>query len=113
MELNLLALHFLDISWILIALAFGLLVTYISLPPMVGYLVAGFILSAIGIQSGDSLKAVADIGVTLLLFSIGFKSCSMMQFLTVRSRVRNSARPPLINIGESLFKVLNRVFFSY
>ena len=73
MELNLLALHFLDISWILIALVFGLLVTYISLPPMVGYLVAGFILSAIGIQSGDSLKAVADIGVTLLLFSIGLK----------------------------------------
>ena len=73
MELNLLALHFLDISWIVIALAFGLLVTYISLPPMVGYLVAGFILSAIGMQSGDSLKAVADIGVTLLLFSIGLK----------------------------------------
>lgn len=73
MELNLIALHFLDISWIFIALAFGLLVTYISLPPMVGYLVAGFILSAIGIQSGDSLKAVADIGVTLLLFSIGLK----------------------------------------
>ncbi len=73
MDLTLLAVHFSDISWILIALVFGLIATFISLPPMVGYLVAGFILSAIGMQSGDTLKAVADIGVTLLLFSIGLK----------------------------------------
>jgi len=73
MDLTLLASHFSDISWILIALLFGLLVTFISLPPMVGYLVAGFVLSAMGVQSGDTLKAVADIGVTLLLFSIGLK----------------------------------------
>jgi predicted Kef-type K+ transport protein len=73
MDLTLLAVHFSDISWILIALVFGLLVTFISLPPMVGYLAAGFILSAVGMQSGDALKAVADIGVTLLLFSIGLK----------------------------------------
>ncbi|MFV2004905.1 MAG: cation:proton antiporter, partial [Gammaproteobacteria bacterium] len=73
MDLTLLAVYFSDISWILIALVFGLLVTFISLPPMVGYLAAGFILSAVGMQSGDALKAVADIGVTLLLFSIGLK----------------------------------------
>ena len=73
MDLTLIAGHFSDISWILIALLFGLLVTFISLPPMVGYLVAGFMLSAMGMQSGDTLKAVADIGVTLLLFSIGLK----------------------------------------
>ncbi len=73
MDLNLIAIHFSDIYWILIALVFGLAVTYISLPPMVGYLVAGFVLSAIGIQSDETLKAVADIGVTLLLFSIGLK----------------------------------------
>jgi predicted Kef-type K+ transport protein len=73
MDLTLIAVHFADISWILIALVFGLLVSFISLPPMVGYLVAGFVLSAIGLQSGDALAAVADIGVTLLLFSIGLK----------------------------------------
>ena len=73
MDLTLIAAHFSDISWILFALIFGLLVTYISLPPMVGYLVAGFVLSAIGMHGGETLDAVAEIGVTILLFSIGLK----------------------------------------
>jgi len=73
MDLVLIATHFSDITWILFALIFGLLVTFVSLPPMVGYLVAGFVLSAMGMQSGETLNAVADIGVTILLFSIGLK----------------------------------------
>ena len=73
MDLTLLATHFSDISWILIALVFGLLVSLVSLPPLVGYLAAGFVLSAIGMQSGEVLNSVANIGVTLLLFSIGLK----------------------------------------
>ncbi|MBF0219881.1 MAG: cation:proton antiporter, partial [Gammaproteobacteria bacterium] len=73
MDLALVATHFSDVSWILFALGFGLLVSYASLPPMVGYLIAGFMLSALGVQSGDTLQAVADIGVTILLFSIGLK----------------------------------------
>jgi len=55
------------------ALIFGMAVTFISLPPMIGYLIAGFILSALGVQSDATLSAVADMGVTLLLFSIGLK----------------------------------------
>lgn len=73
MDLALVATHFSDISWILFALLFGLLVSYLTLPPLVGYLAAGFVLSALGLQSGDTLKSAADIGVTLLLFSIGLK----------------------------------------
>ncbi len=73
MDLNLIAIHFTDINWILFALIFGMAAAYISLPPMVGYLAAGFVLSALGLQSGDILNAVADIGVTILLFSIGLK----------------------------------------
>ncbi len=73
MELTLIAAHFSDITWILFALIFGLMVTYISLPPMVGYLIAGFVLSAMGMQGGEALNAVAEIGVTILLFSIGLK----------------------------------------
>ncbi len=73
MDLNLIAVHFSDITWIMFALTFGLLVTLVSLPPMVGYLIAGFVLSAMGMQGGETLNAVADIGVTLLLFSIGLK----------------------------------------
>jgi predicted Kef-type K+ transport protein len=73
MDLILIATHFSDITWILFALIFGLMVTFVSLPPMVGYLVAGFVLSAMGMQSGETLNAVAEIGVTILLFSIGLK----------------------------------------
>jgi glutathione-regulated potassium-efflux system ancillary protein KefC len=73
MDLSLIALHFSDVIWILIALVFGLAVSFVSLPPMVGYLIAGFVLSALGVQSAETLHAVADIGVTLLLFSIGLK----------------------------------------
>jgi predicted Kef-type K+ transport protein len=73
MELDLIATHFSDVTWILFALAFGLAVSYVSLPPMVGYLFAGFVLSALGMQSGETLNAVADIGITILLFSIGLK----------------------------------------
>lgn len=73
MDLSLIATHFSDISWVLFALVFGLLATYVSLPPMVGYLAAGFVLSAMDVQSGDALSAVAEIGIIILLFSIGLK----------------------------------------
>ena len=73
MELNLLAEHFADITWILFALVFGVLATYRSMPPMVGYLVAGFLLSSLNLQSGETLNAVAELGITILLFSIGLK----------------------------------------
>ncbi len=55
------------------ALVFGLAVTFLSLPPMIGYLIAGFVLSAMGVQSDATLNAVADMGITILLFSIGLK----------------------------------------
>lgn len=60
---------------VLIAAAFfcGLAVRQVGLPPMVGFLAAGFILYLFGIESSDALQTVADFGVTLLLFSIGLK----------------------------------------
>ena len=45
----------------------------IGLPPLVGYLVAGFLLNGMGVEAGEHLAPVADAGVTLLLFSIGLK----------------------------------------
>ena len=60
---------------LLIILAFGCgyLASQVHLPPLVGYLVAGFVLSTLGYASGPAIKEVADIGVTILLFSIGLK----------------------------------------
>ncbi|VEN72768.1 putative Kef-type K+ transport system, membrane component [Candidatus Desulfarcum epimagneticum] len=59
--------------WILAAFIFGAVVSRIGLPPLVGYLLAGFALNSIGVTGGETLKTIADAGVTLLLFTIGLK----------------------------------------
>ena len=60
---------------ILITVAFlaGMLVRRLGLPPMVGFLLAGFLMRAGGIESSEGLENMADFGVTLLLFTIGLK----------------------------------------
>ncbi len=45
----------------------------IGLPPLVGFLVAGFGLGAMGAETTPLLMELADLGVTLLLFTIGLK----------------------------------------
>lgn len=55
------------------AFAFGLALTRIGLPPMVGFLVAGFAYNMLGLVPPQGLDFVADLGITLLLFSIGLK----------------------------------------
>ena len=61
------------VTLISFAFFFGIALSRVSLPPMVGFLVAGFAYNFMGFQAPDSLQAVADLGVTLLLFSIGLK----------------------------------------
>lgn len=60
---------------ILITAAFlaGMVVRKIGLPPMVGFLIAGFVLKGFNQDCSDELKVFADFGVTLLLFTIGLK----------------------------------------
>ncbi len=55
------------------AFVLGLVVMRIGLPPMVGFLVAGFALNGLGFDAPEGLKEWGDLGVTLLLFSIGLK----------------------------------------
>jgi len=59
--------------WVVLAFAFGAASARIGLPPLVGYLIAGFVLNSVGIAGGDLLSKIADAGVTLLLFTIGLK----------------------------------------
>ncbi len=59
--------------WILVAFAFGFAVRQVGLPPMVGFLLAGFVLNGFGVEAGPGLARIAEVGVTLLLFSIGVK----------------------------------------
>jgi predicted Kef-type K+ transport protein len=67
---------------------------------MVGYLVAGFALSTMGYEAGSVLKEVADIGVTILLFTIGLK-------LKVRDLLR-----PEIWAGASLHMLITVAVFA-
>lgn len=62
-----------DFLWILIAFAFGLLARQLTLPPLVGFLLAGFVLHAAGIEPTPLLDELASMGITLMLFTIGLK----------------------------------------
>ena len=55
------------------AFFFGILISRVGLPPMVGFLAAGFAYNFAGLETPEGLQTVADLGVTLLLFSIGLK----------------------------------------
>lgn len=56
-----------------VALGLGLLVTRLRLPPLLGFLLAGFALKAVDAVPPTGLDTIASLGVTLLLFSIGLK----------------------------------------
>lgn len=71
-----------DFLWIGLTFALGLMAKQIGLPPMLGFLFSGFILSTQNIVDRDLLEKMADLGITLLLFTIGLKI-----------KVRNLLRP--------------------
>ena len=62
-----------DFIWILFAFVCGYVFRIIELPPLIGYLLAGFILNFIGIEAATSLEQLANLGITLMLFTIGLK----------------------------------------
>ena len=62
-----------EVTWIALAFLLGLLSRAIALPPLVGYLAAGFLLHTLGAQNSPLLESVAELGITLLLFTVGLK----------------------------------------
>jgi predicted Kef-type K+ transport protein len=62
-----------DFLWICVAFAFGFGARQLGLPPLVGYLIAGFGLNASGIEPFAGISELADLGITLMLFTIGLK----------------------------------------
>jgi predicted Kef-type K+ transport protein len=64
-----------NVEILAIATAFllGLGARQVGLPPLVGYLIAGFLLNALGMEISKGLEAFSQMGITLLLFSIGLK----------------------------------------
>jgi len=62
-----------DVTSLVLAFALGLLSRSIGLPPLVGFLAAGFILNIAGVAEHDLIRKIADLGITLLLFTVGLK----------------------------------------
>ena len=67
------------ITLVAFAFFFGILISRIGLPPMVGFLTAGFAYNFAGLEAPAELQPIADLGVTLLLFSIGNTKCAALQ----------------------------------
>ncbi|HET98138.1 MAG TPA: hypothetical protein ENN98_05530 [Desulfurivibrio alkaliphilus] len=55
------------------AFLLGFLARQVGLPPLIGFLAAGFIFHAFGLKPDPTIAILADLGVTLLLFTIGLK----------------------------------------
>ncbi len=89
-----------DPLWILTAFILGYISYRLGLPPLVGYLIAGFVLQAFGVEGGETLDRIADLGVMLLLFSIGLKL-----------KLRNLFRPE-IWAGASLHMLVTVLVFG-
>ncbi|MBD1575871.1 MULTISPECIES: cation:proton antiporter family protein [Vibrio] len=62
-----------DIVLIVTAFVAGFIALRVNLPPLVGFLIAGFVLQYYGIQTSSTLDTLSNLGVTLLLFTIGLK----------------------------------------
>jgi len=86
--------------WIGITFVLGLFAKQIGLPPMVGFLAAGFVLSTQNIVDRELLSRMADLGITLLLFTIGLKI-----------NVKNLVRPQVWAVS-SIHAIITVAFFG-
>lgn len=73
MDVDLDAMALGEFMWIALAFGLGFLSRLVGLPPLVGFLAAGFLLSTQGGTDQVLLQKLADLGITLLLFTVGLK----------------------------------------
>jgi len=59
--------------WMLCAFGLGLAARQVGLPPLVGFLGAGFLLNALGLEARPIVAELGEVGVWLLLFTVGLK----------------------------------------
>ena len=90
-----------DSAWISFAFLCGFLARLVKLPPLIGFLAAGFILNGLEVRQGmEALEEMADLGVTLLLFTIGLK-------LDIKSLLRKE-----IWLGTSIHMLLTTLVLT-
>ncbi|MEX2572847.1 MAG: cation:proton antiporter, partial [Balneolaceae bacterium] len=89
-----------DIVWIGFAFTFGILVNRIHIPPLVGYLFAGLLLSLTGYEGGELLSQISHLGVIFLLFTVG-----------LHINLRNVLQIEVLGVG-SLHLILSTAIFT-
>lgn len=65
--------NIMELLYFATAFIFGFAVYQLKLPPLIGFLLAGFALNLMGYKTTELLNSIASLGVVLLLFSIGLK----------------------------------------
>ena len=100
MDFTWIAINHTSTALITLVFALGFLAKQVGLPPLVGFLISGFIMNAMGVEVVPGLHTLADLGITLLLFTIGLK-------LDLRSLTR-----PEIWAGSSLHMLIIIVSFG-
>ena len=89
-----------DIIWIGVAFIAGIVAQAIRIPTMVGYLIAGLVLSVIGIpDNSDIIITIGDLGVTLLLFTVG-----------LHLRLKSIVQPEVLGVGSVHLIISGLVF---
>jgi glutathione-regulated potassium-efflux system ancillary protein KefC len=60
-------------AYLTVVFVCAVLAVLVRLPPLVGFLAAGFVLRGLGVAEVPVVETMAELGVTLLLFGIGLK----------------------------------------
>ncbi len=89
-----------DVLWIGLAYILGLAVSYVRVPPLVGYLGAGFLLASFGFE-GVVIAGIAHLGVLFLLFTVG-----------LNLRFKNIWRPEVLGAGSIHLFISGVIFFA-
>ncbi len=73
MDLDWISGSLVDVISLGLAFALGMSARAVRLPPLVGFLAAGFVLNGLGIANRELIETLSDLGITLLLFTVGLK----------------------------------------
>ena len=91
-----------DVIWIGVAFLAGLVAQLLRIPTLVGYLIAGLVLSVVGVPENSSvIITIGDLGVTLLLFTVG-----------LHLRLKSIVQPEVFGVGSIHLIISTAVFAS-
>ena len=104
----------LEPALLIVTLVCGFVVSRIGFPPLIGYLIAGFVLYLLGLKGENLplLHMIADTGIMLLLFAIGLK-LDLKSLLKAEVWVSSSVHLIIfMSVGLILFKAAIWLGFS-